>query len=127
MKDANGQILQESDGRNWCRKANINGVCDRRIPVLGVREAVNEIKSGKSPGLDSFPQEYLKKCGITVFEWLVRLFNECFGVWAVLKDWRGACVVSQYKGKVDKYECSNSSGISLQSVVGKLYGRVLIK
>ena len=32
-----------------------------------------------------------------------------------------------YKGKSGKCECSNSSGISLLSVVGKLYGRVLIK
>ena len=32
-----------------------------------------------------------------------------------------------YKGKGDKCECSNSIGISLLSVVGKLFGRVLIK
>ena len=32
-----------------------------------------------------------------------------------------------YKWKGDKCECSDSRGISLLSVVGKLYGRVLIK
>ena len=32
-----------------------------------------------------------------------------------------------YKGKGDKRECSSSRGISLLSVVVKLYGRVLIK
>ena len=42
-------------------------------------------------------------------------------------DWRGACIVPLYKGKGDKCECSNSRGISLLSVVGKLYGRVLIE
>ena len=31
------------------------------------------------------------------------------------------------KGKGDKCECNNSRGISLLSVVGKLFGRVLIK
>ena len=31
-----------------------------------------------------------------------------------------------YKGKGDMYECSNFRGISLLSVVGKVYGRVLI-
>ena len=31
-----------------------------------------------------------------------------------------------YKGKGDVYECSNFRGISLLSVVGKVYGRVLI-
>ena len=34
---------------------------------------------------------------------------------------------AMHKGKCDKCECSNSRGISLLSVVGKLYGRVLIK
>ena len=37
------------------------------------------------------------------------------------------CIVPLYKGKGDKCECSNSRGISLLSIVGKLYGRVLIK
>ena len=32
-----------------------------------------------------------------------------------------------YKGKGDKYECSNSRGISLLGVVCKLFGRVLIE
>ena len=42
-------------------------------------------------------------------------------------DWHDACIVPLYKGKGDKCEYSNSKGISLSSVVGKLYGRVLIK
>ena len=42
-------------------------------------------------------------------------------------DWRGACIVPLYKGNCDKCECSNSRGISLLSVVGKLFGRVRIE
>ena len=37
------------------------------------------------------------------------------------------CVVPLYKGKGDKCECSNSRGISLLSVINKLYGRLLMK
>ena len=36
-------------------------------------------------------------------------------------------LVPLYKGKGDKFECRNSRSISLLSVVGKQYGRVLIK
>ena len=36
-------------------------------------------------------------------------------------------VLPLYKGTGDKCESSNSRGISLLSVVGKLFGRVLIK
>ena len=35
-------------------------------------------------------------------------------------------MVPLYKGKGDVHECSNFRGISLLSVVGKVYGRILI-
>ena len=94
----NGQILRDGVEvrRRWAeyieqvlnvadvREANINVVGNWWMPVLGdlnervislveVREAVNEIKSGKTPGLDGFPVEYLKKGGMAVLELLVRL------------------------------------------------------
>ena len=62
--------------------------------------------------------------GMSGLEWLVRLFNICFDVGVVPMDWRGAFIVPVYKWKGDKYECSNSRGISLLSVVGKLYSSV---
>ena len=62
-----------------------------------------------------------------MFEWLVRLLNLSFDTGVVPMDWHGACIVPLYKGKGDKCECSNFRGISLLSVVGKLFGRVLIK
>ena len=54
------------------------------MPVLGelsesailmeeVEEAVNEIKLGKAPGLEEFPVMCLKRHGMEVLEWLVRL------------------------------------------------------
>ena len=68
------------------REANINVVGDRRMQLLGelneraisleeVREAVNEMKSGKAPGVDGLPVERLKKGGMAVLERLVRLLN----------------------------------------------------
>ncbi len=42
-------------------------------------------------------------------------------------EWRNASVVPLYKGKGDKFECSSLWGISLLSVVGKVYGRVLVE
>ena len=63
---------------------------------------------------------------MTVLEWLVRLFNICFMLSIVPVDWVTACMVPLYKGKRDMYECSNFRGINLLSVVGKVYGRVLI-
>ena len=93
------QVLNVAD----VREANINVVGNWRKPMLGdlkgrailvveVREAVNEMKSGKAPGLDGFPVECLQKGGIAVLEWLVRLLNVSFDMGVVPMDWRGACI-----------------------------------
>ena len=129
VKDVNGQILRDcvEVRRRWAqyfeqvlnvadvREANINAVGNWRMPMLGdlneraisleeVMEAVNEIKSGKAPGLDVFPVECLKKEGMAVLEWLVRMLNLSFDMGVVPMDWRGACIVPLYKGKGDKCE-----------------------
>ena len=62
-----------------------------------------------------------------MLEWLVRLLNLSFDMGVVPMDWRGAGIAPLYKGKGDIFECSNSRGIALLSVVGKLFGKVLIK
>ena len=107
--------------------ASVGDLNERAISLEEVREAVNEMKSAKAPGLYGFSVECLKKGGMAVLEWLVRLLNLSFDMVVVPMDWRCACIVPLYKWKGDKCECSNSSGISLLSVVGKLFGRVLIK
>ena len=91
-----------------------------------MKRALNETKGGKAPGMDGVRVEVLKERGVTVLEWLVRLFNICFMLSIVPVDGVIACMVPLYKGKGDMYECSNFRGISLLSVVGKVYGRVLI-
>ena len=61
----------------------------RRMPVLNdmnekciseeeVKKAVNEMKEGKAPGLDGCPAECIKKGGVCIIKWVVRLFNLCF-------------------------------------------------
>ena len=88
------------------------------------------MKSGKAPGLEGFPVECVKKGVIVVLEWLVKLLNISFYMRVVPMDWCGACIVTivpLYNDVGYKCECSNSRGITLLSVVGKLSGRVLIK
>ena len=97
VKDVNGQILRDGVEvrRRWAeyleqvlnvadlREANINAVGYWRMPVLGdlneraisleeVGEAVNEMKSGKAPGLDGFPVECLKKSGKKVKSFMAK-------------------------------------------------------
>ena len=118
VKDVNGQIVRDGAEvrRRWAeyfqqvltiadvKEANINVVGNWRMPVLGdlneraisleeVGEAVNEMKSGKAPGLGGFPVECIKKNGMAVLEWLVRLLNLSFDIGVVPMDWRGVVLV----------------------------------
>ena len=78
-------------------EANINVVGNWRMPMLRdlneiaisleeIGEAVNEIKSGKAPGLDGFPVECSKKGGMAALKWLVRVINLCFDMGVVPMD-----------------------------------------
>ena len=78
------------------------------------------MKSGRAPGLDGFQVECLKKGDMAVLEWLVRPLNLSFDMGIVPMDWRGACMVLLRKGKGDKCEYSNTRGVNLLSVAGKL-------
>ncbi len=42
------------------------------------------------------------------------------------QDWSKAALVPVYKGKADKTKCNNR-GISLLSIPGKVYGKILIR
>ena len=87
---------------------------------------VRKLKVGKSLGVDEIMGEYLKSGGESVVEWMVRLFNGCFRVGGVTKEWKSACIVPLYKGKRERSECANYRCISLLSVVGKVNGGFLI-
>ena len=150
VKDRNGQLLQGEDARKrWAeyfesllnviddRVAEIVAVAGVQVPVMAdendseitkeeVERALKETKTGKAPGVDGISAEMLKEGGVTVVEWLVRVFNICFYLSMCPVDWVLAIIVPLYKGKGDMHECSNFRGISLLSVVGKVYGRVLI-
>ena len=99
---------------------------EREITREEVKRALNETKGGEAPGMDGVRVEMLKEGGVTVLEWLVRVCNICFMLSIVPVDWAIACIVPLYKGKGDVHECSNFRGISLLSVIGKVYGRILM-
>ena len=59
--DMHGQT--SPDGPPW-RMPVLRDLNERAISLEEVGKAVNEIKSGKAPGLDGFPVECLKKGGM---------------------------------------------------------------
>ncbi len=100
---------------------------NRSLPTEEVQIVLAKLKAGMAAGEDGCPGDCLTKYGKVIVEWLVRLFNVCFREGTVLLEWRSACVVLLCKGKGDKFECSSFRGNSYLSVVGKVYGRVLVE
>ena len=150
VKDGNGRLLKGRDARKrWAeyfedllnveeeREAEVVAVVGVEVPVMGemnekeitkeeVERALKATKAGKAPGVDGVRAEMMKEGGASAVEWMVRMFNVCFISSVVPVDWMCACIVPLFKGKGDVYECGNSRGISLLSVAGKVYGRILI-
>ena len=140
VKDVNGQLLRGNEARKrWAeyfeellnvqedRKADIVAVGGVQVPVMGeenerkitieeVKRALNKMKGGKEPGMDGVSGNVERRgqdCIGMVGEYMLYVVNSASGL-------------PLYKGKGDVHECSNFRGISLLSVVGKVYGRVLI-
>ena len=59
-------------------------------------------------------------------DWIWKLCNMAFEESFVPEDWRSAVIVPLYKGKGERTECKNYRGISLLSVVGKIYAGILL-
>ena len=55
-----------------------------------------------------------------------KIVDVCMSSGSVPSEWKIGCIVSLYKGKGDRLEYKNNRGISLLSIQGKVYGRILI-
>ena len=86
---------------------------DREATLEEVRNGVKKLKLRKAPGVCGVLPEMLKAGGEVVVKWLILVI-----------DWRKAQIIPIFK-KGSRLECSNYRGISLLSVVGKVYAGVL--
>uniref|UniRef100_A0A146KQ35 RNA-directed DNA polymerase from mobile element jockey n=1 Tax=Lygus hesperus TaxID=30085 RepID=A0A146KQ35_LYGHE len=90
-----------------------------------LRSALQSMKLGKSAGHDGITPEMLKYMGPVGEEMLMKVFTIAWDTATIPKDWEVSVIVPIFKNKGDNRECSSHRGISLLSVPGKLYGRIL--
>ena len=91
-----------------------------------VQRAVRKTNSHKAPGIDGLPAEVYKYGGDQLLEKLTSLFTLCWSKGEVPGDLRDAVIVSLYKNKGEKSDCSNYRGVTLLSTAGKILARVLL-
>ena len=94
--------------------------------LIEVRAAVSRLKSGRAAGVCNIPAELLKAGGDTVLRELVAVFGNIWKTCDIPPEWRRSIIVPLYKGKGDRRDCGNYRGISLLSVPGKIFARVLL-
>ncbi|KAK3509067.1 hypothetical protein QTP70_020205 [Hemibagrus guttatus] len=97
---------------------------DSFITQAEVTEIVQQLLGGKAPGVDEIRPEYLKSLDVVGLSWLTRLCNIAWRSGTVPLDWATGVVVPLFK-KGDRRVCSNYRGITLLSLPGKVYSRVL--
>ena len=95
------------------------------VPSRGeIKASVSQMNNIKAPGMDGIKAEILKNGGEKMIDLLEQVIQS---LWEseVPQDWRDAILVSLYK-KGLKSDCSNFRGISLLSIVGKLFSRIIL-
>ncbi|KAK3528006.1 hypothetical protein QTP86_013119 [Hemibagrus guttatus] len=97
---------------------------DSFITQAEVTEVVQQLLGGKAPGVDEIRPEYLKSLDVVGLSWLTHLCNIAWRSGTVPLDWATGVVVPLFK-KGDQRLCSNYRGITLLSLPGKVYSRVL--
>ena len=93
-------------------------------PTYGeVSRAVRKVAKGNAAGEDLITVELLqsKAC----IEWLHRVVVATWRGEEAPRDWQDGIVVPLYKGKGSRQQCDNSRGITLLSIPGKVYARVI--
>ena len=97
------------------------------LPTLEeLSKAMDNLSTGKAPGSDGIPTEVIK-CGKSAFlRPLHELLCLCWEEGAVPQDMRDATIVTLYKNKGDRSDCNHYRGISLLSIVGKVFARILL-
>ncbi|TWW68274.1 R2DM Retrovirus-related Pol polyprotein from type II retrotransposable element [Takifugu flavidus] len=99
---------------------------DHPISGAEVAEVVKQLPGGRAPGADEICPGYLKALDVVGLSWLTRLCNIAWTSGAVPLDWQTGVVVPVFKSR-DQRVCSNYRGITLLSLPGKVYARVLEK
>ena len=91
-----------------------------------VQSAIRKLKLGRAPGGNNISPEMLKLAPGPSSIILHKLFTEVWTTGRVPSEWKEGIIVSLYKGKGGKDECSSYRPISLLSVPGKVFAHILL-
>ena len=123
-KRACEKIIQEVE--RWEGKGGMRGEeeLDKDIEMEELEKALRKAERGKAAGDDGCMNEILKQGGEVMKESLLILFQKMWQGERIPRDWARGVIVPIFKDG-EKNNVDNYRGITLLSVVGKLYTRIL--
>ena len=117
----------ETESKSRAREDNFASPIDdlnRDIEKQEIANAITDLKNNKAPGIDNIITEIIKYGGNDVEVALWKLCREIFQVEMIPKDWARGLIFPIFK-EGDPRVPDNYRGITLLSVVGKLYSMIL--
>ena len=99
---------------------------DKPITQSEIIEAIHNLKGNKAAGMDGITSEMLKLSLPMCLPFLISLFNHILDSGNYPKMWTNAIIVPIHKSG-DKEIPNNYRGVSLLSVLGKVFARILNK
>jgi hypothetical protein len=91
-----------------------------------IMRAIRKMKNGKAAGPDGIPAEALKADTERTAEMLLPLFEKIWQDEQIPTDWKDGHIVKLPK-KGDLGICDNNRGITLLSIPGKIFNRILLE
>ncbi|MCJ8734524.1 hypothetical protein PDJAM_G00236670 [Pangasius djambal] len=96
------------------------------VTPVEVRATLKKLNNRKAPGICAITAEMLKSGGDSIVEWLTHIFNQVWETERLPSDWTRGVILPFWKRKGDRLVCDNHRGITLLSIPGKLFTRILL-
>ena len=100
---------------------------DDSLSLEELSTALNTLPSGKASSQYGIPAELIRRCKTVLLPSIYRLIVRCWDDGTMPQDFKNSKIVTLYKNKGDRSDCNNHRSISLLSVVGKLFARVVLR
>ncbi|XP_037790205.1 uncharacterized protein LOC119585608 [Penaeus monodon] len=103
------RVVQDSAVLRICQKPVIEEL-DELPSIEEISKAIEQLKCGKAAGVDGIPPEIWKDGGPTLHSKLHELLVCCWEQSKLPRDLRDAVLITLYKNKGEKSDCSNYRG-----------------
>ena len=121
MRPIDPQLQHEADNPTTSPSCSVDPVT-----VSEVKHHIKKLHNRRAPGICNITAEMLKAGGEAMFQWLTDVINAVWVNEVLPDDWRRGVILPFWKRKGDMHVCSNHRGITLLSIPGKLFSRILI-